>query len=86
MVKPGRCSRCKGVDAEDLPVACTVVEGGPCSACKEGADIQGQIKRLEEEIIKLKEKHHALRTTINSIHDPFIHTFPPEISSYIFRL
>ena len=53
---------------------------------KRGGDIQSQIKRLEEEIIKLKEKHHALRATMNSNHDPFIHTFPPEISSYTFRL
>ena len=86
MVKAGRCNRCKGVDAEDLPVACALLEGGPCSACKEWADIQGQIKRLEEEIIKLKEKHHALRTTMNSIHDPFIHKLPPEIASHIFCL
>jgi hypothetical protein len=85
-MEAGLCNRCRGFDAEDLPVACTVLEGSPCSACKEGGDILGQIKRLEEEIIKLKEKHHALRATINSIHDPFIHKFPPEIGSYIFRL
>ena len=85
-MEPALCSRCRGFDAEDPPFICTVSEGGPCSACKEGADIRGQIKRLEEEIIKLKEKHHALRATMNSIHDPFIHTFPPEISSYILRL
>jgi hypothetical protein len=82
----GLCSRCRGFDAEELSFACTVLKGGPCSPCKEAADMHGQIKRLEEEIIKLKGQHHVLRTKINSIHDPFIHTFPPEIGSYIFRL
>ena len=86
MEEPGLCSLCKGVDAEDLPVACTVLEGGPCSACEERSEIRSQIKRLEEEIIKLKEKHYALRTTMNAIHDPFIHKLPPEIGSLIFRL
>jgi hypothetical protein len=86
MGEPGLCSRCKGVDVEDLPVACTVLKGGPCSACGEKANIRSQIKGLEEEIIKLKEKHHALRTTMNTIHDPFIHKLPPEIGSLIFYL
>ena len=86
MEEPGLCSRCKGVDPEDLPVACTVLEGGPCSACKERADIRSQIKQLEEEIIKLKEEHYALGTTMNAIHDPFIHKLPPEIGSHIFCL
>ena len=85
-MEPGLCNRCRGFDAKDLPVACTVLEGGPCSACKEESDIRGQIKQLEEEIKKLKEKHHTLQATINSIHDPFIHNLPPEIGSYIFRL
>jgi hypothetical protein len=85
-MEPGLCSRCRGFDAEELPFACTVLGGSPCSPCKEGEDILGQIKRLEDEILKLKKKHHALRTKINSTHDPFIHTFPPEIGSYIFRL
>jgi hypothetical protein len=83
MGEPGLCSRCKGVD---LPVACTVLKRGPCSACKERSDIRNQIKRLEEEIIKLKEKHQALGTTMNAIHDPFIHKLPPEIGSHIFYL
>ena len=85
-MEPALCNRCRGFNAKDLAFTCSVLKGGPCSSCKEAADIQGQIKRLEEEIIKLKGKHHALRTKINSIHDPFIHTFPPEIGSYIFRL
>ena len=86
MEERGLCSRCNGVDAEDLPVACTMLEGNPCAACKERADIRSQIKRLEEDIMKLKEKHYALRTTMNAIHDPFIHKLPPEISSHIFFL
>ena len=86
MGEPGLCSRCEGVDAEDLPAACTLLEGGPCSACKERADIQSQIKRLEEDIFKLKEKRHALGTTMNEIHEPFIHKLPPEIGSHIFYL
>jgi len=88
MDEPGLCSRCKGVnhDAEDRQVACTMVEGGPCSACKEREVIREQIEQLEEEIAKLKAKHHALGNRMNAIHDPFIHKFPPEIGSYIFRL
>jgi hypothetical protein len=85
-MEPVLCSHCRGFDAKDLPLACTLLEGGPCSACKEEADIRGQIKQLEEQIIKLKEKHYALRATINSLHDPFIHNLPPEIGSNIFRL
>jgi hypothetical protein len=86
MGEPGLCSRCKGVNAEDRQVACTMVEGGPCSACKEREVIREKIEQLEEEIAKLKAKHHALGNTMNAIHDPFIHKFPPEIGSYIFRL
>jgi hypothetical protein len=62
------------------------VEGGPCSACKERETIQEQIEQLEEEITKLKAKHHALGSRVNAIHDPFIHKLPPEIGSHIFRL
>ena len=86
MGEPGLCSRCKGVNAEDQPVACTMVEGGPCSACKEREAIREKIEQLEEEIAKLKAKHYALGNRMNAIHDPFIHKFPPEIGSYIFRL
>jgi len=86
MGEPGLCSRCKGVDAEDRQVACTMMEGGPCSACKEREVIREKIEQLEAEIAKLKAKHHALGNTMNAIHDPFIHKFPPEIGSYIFRL
>ena len=52
---------------------------------KRGA-IRDQIEQLEEEITKLKAKHHALGGRMNGIHNPFIHKFPPEISSHIFRL
>ena len=85
-MEPELCSHCKGVNAKDLPVACTLLEGGPCPACKEEVDIRYQIKQLEEEIIKLREKHHVLQTMINMVHDLFIHKFPPEISSYILCL
>ena len=86
MTKPGLCSRCKGLEAEDRPVACTVLEGGPCFACEERKVIRDQIEQLEEEIFRLKAKHHALGTKMNAIHDPFIHKLPPEIGSHIFRL
>jgi hypothetical protein len=86
MAKPRLCSRCKGGNAEDQPVACTMLEGGPCSACKEREAIREQIEQLEEEITKLKAKHHALGSRMNEIHDPFIHKLPPEIGSHIFRL
>ena len=86
MAKPRLCSRCKGANAEDQPVACTMLEGGPCSACKEREAIREQIKQLEEEITNLKAKHHALESRMNAIHDPFIHKLPPEIGSHIFYL
>ena len=86
MAESGLCSCCEGVDTEDQPVACTMLEGGPCSACEEREAIRNKIEQLEEEITKLKEKHHALGGRMNAIHDPFIRKFPPEISSYIFRL
>jgi len=86
MAEPKLCSRCKRVDTEDRPVACTMFQGGPCSACKEREVIRDQIEQLEEEIAKLKAKYHALGTKMNAIHDPFIHKLPPEISSYILRL
>jgi hypothetical protein len=86
MAKPVLCSRCKGVDAEDRPVACAMFEGGPCSACEEREVIRYQIEQLEEEVTKLKAKHRALGTTMNMIHDPFIHKLPPEIGSHIFSL
>ena len=86
MVKPRLCSRCKGDNAEDQPVVCTMLEGGPCSACKEREAIREKIKQLEEEITQLKAKHHSLGSKMNASHDPFIHKLPPEIGSYIFRL
>ena len=86
MGEPGLCSRCKGDDAVDRPIACTALEGSPCSACEERAVIRGQIEQLEEEITNLKAKHHALGSRMNAIHDPFIHKLPHEISSHIFRL
>ena len=86
MAKPGLYSSCKAVNAEDRPVACTISEGGPCSACKEREAIRDQIKQLEKEITQLEAKHHALGSRINAIHDPFIHKFPPEIGSHIFCL
>jgi hypothetical protein len=63
-----------------------MLEGGPCSPCKEREVIRKQIKQLEEEIGKLKVKHDALGSRMNEIHDPFIHKFPPEIGAHIFRL
>jgi len=81
------CSRCRGsgVEAEDQKT-CIVLEGDPCLPCKERKEIQKQIEQLEEEITKLKAKHHALGGRINAIHDPFIHKLPPEVGSHIFRL
>ena len=70
------CNPCRGVEAED---ACVVLEGGPCLPCKERAAISDQIKQL-------KAKYDTIGTARNAIHDPFIHKFPPEIASHIFRL
>jgi len=80
------CSRCIGAKAEDQPITCAVLKGGPCSPCKERMAIQHQIKWLEKEIKRLNAKQKSLRTTMNAIHDPFIHKLPPEIGSYILCL
>ena len=56
--EPGLCK------IEDFQVACTALEGSPCSACREGVYIQDIIKRLEEEITKLKAKHYVLLFTV----------------------
>jgi hypothetical protein len=78
------CDRCKGLEAEDRPLTCGVLGSGPCAPCKERAIIRQKIKELEAEIMQLKAKHDFLATTMNAIHDPFIHKLPPEIGSHIF--
>jgi hypothetical protein len=85
---PVLCSRCRGADteAEDQPITCVVLEGGPCSPCKERAATRLRIKQLEEEITKLKAEQQILGTAMNAIHDPFIHKFLPEIGSRILHL
>jgi hypothetical protein len=80
------CSRCGAGGSGDRPVTCTMVEGGPCAACRESAAIYHQIRQLEEEIAELKAKRRVLATTMNANHDPFIHKLPPEIGSHIFYL
>ena len=80
------CNRCRRFEVEDEPITCVALEGGPCSACRERATIRQKIKQLEEELAKLKAKHDTVTSTMNAIHDPFIHKLPPEISSHIFRL
>jgi len=80
------CSRCMAGESLDQPVICIALEGGPCSPCKEIASVRQQIRQLEEELTTLKAKYDSLATTINTIHDPFIHKFPPEIGSHIFHL
>jgi len=80
------CSHCRRAEAEDQPIKCVVLGGGPCSACKERATIRQKIKQLEEEIADLEAKDRALGSHINAIHDPFIHKLPSEIGSHIFRL
>jgi hypothetical protein len=69
---------CSGVEAEDQPT-CVVLEGGPCSPCKERAAIRHQFKQL-------KAKYDTVGAETNAIHDPFIHKLPPEIASHILRL
>ena len=82
------CHRCRGsrVETEDQTITCVALECGPCFPCREREIIRQKIEQLEEEIAKLKAKHYALGNRMNAIHDPFIHKFPPEIGSYIFRL
>jgi hypothetical protein len=77
---------CEGVDAEAQPVTCTVLEGDPCSACKEREIVRQKIIQLEAEIKKLKTKYDNLASKMNAAHDPFIHKLPSEIGSHIFRL
>lgn len=76
------CSCCEGGGSRKQPVTCTMMEGGPCAACKESAAIYHQIRH---EITKLKAKQHILATTMNPNHNPFIHKLPPEIGSRIFE-
>ena len=80
------CSRCSKFESEDTSITCVALDGGSCSVCQERTTIRGQIKQLEKELAKLKAKYDALTTTMNSIHDPFIHKLPPEIGSRIFHL
>jgi len=80
------CGRCRRFEADEEPITCVALEGGPCSACKKRATIRQKIKQLEAEITELKTRYDTLSTTANAVHDPFIHKFPPEISSHIFRL
>jgi hypothetical protein len=86
MVEPVFCSRCGGSGVEEDQPTCVVLEGGPCSPCKERAAIQQQIQQLEDEIAKLKAKQKSLGTAMNAVHDPFIHKLPVEIGSHILRL
>ena len=58
------CSRCRRFEADDQPITCVVLEGGPCSACRERTMIRQKIKQLEEELAKLKAKHDAVTSTI----------------------
>ena len=78
------CSRCR--ETVDEPMPCIALEGGPCSECRERATIRQKIKQLEAEIEELKARYDTFATKMNANHDPFIHKFPPEISSHIFRL
>ena len=80
------CDRCKRFKAKDPSVTCTVLEGYPCAPCKERERIRRKIRQLEEELTNLKAQYKTLASATNAIHDPFIHTFPPEIASHIFRL
>lgn len=80
------CDRCKGFNPKVRSVTCTVLDGGPCAACKERERTLQKIKHLEEELTNLKAKYKTLASATNAIHDPFIHKFPPEIASRIFRL
>jgi len=83
---PMICDRCKGFKAKDRSVPCTVLEGHPCAPCKERERIRRKIGQLEEELTNLKAQYKTLASATNTIHDPFIHKFPPEIASHIFRL
>jgi hypothetical protein len=82
------CYRCRGsrVETVDQAITCVALEGGPCFPCSERKAIREKIEQLEEEIAKLEEKHRALGGRTNEIHDPFVHKFPAEIGSHIFRL
>ena len=88
MTEPGLCSHCKGADAIDKQVTCTVLEGGPCSICREKEAIQDQIEQLEEEITKMRAKQHALAvktaSTVSKLfqnvpeHSSMLWTFVPD--------
>ncbi|KIM47387.1 hypothetical protein M413DRAFT_439067 [Hebeloma cylindrosporum] len=75
------CTRCQELDVKTSVRAtnCSIVGGGPCSACKEDME-------LEQKIQELQEKRRHLRTKMNANHDPFVLRLPPEIASHIFCL
>ena len=58
---------------------CVKQDGGPCLVCQEDMNLERQIQELQD-------KRRNLLTCMNDSHDPFVLTFPPEISSHIFLL
>jgi hypothetical protein len=58
---------------------CLVGGRKPCMVCHEDME-------LERTIQELQEKRRILRGRMNASHDPFVLTFPPEISSHILLL
>ncbi|KIM35590.1 hypothetical protein M413DRAFT_346572 [Hebeloma cylindrosporum] len=58
---------------------CSILEGGPCPACKEHL-------QLEKKHREIQERFRTLRTKMNATHDPFILRLPPETASHIFLL
>ena len=78
------CMRCTRDTKILRPQRCVALDGKPCSACTEDAELEKAIKELENKIENMHTKRRALRTIMNENHDPLIAKFPPEISSQIF--
>ncbi|KIM38122.1 hypothetical protein M413DRAFT_246604 [Hebeloma cylindrosporum] len=75
------CNRCKleTMDVHWKGRPCVKRDGGPCLVSQEDME-------LERKIQELQDRRRNLHTRMNASHDPFILTFPPEISSHIFLL
>jgi hypothetical protein len=76
------CSRCNTKVLR--PERCVALDGKPCTTCAEDTELEQVIQELGSCSDEIHVKRRALRTAMNRNHDPFIHKFPPEISSQMF--
>jgi len=74
------CNRCQAETSVHWKVRpCVKRDGGPCLVCQEDME-------LERIIQELQDRRRNLQMRMNASHDPFVLTFPPEVSSHILLL